>query len=152
LARLLEPISPPVRLLPLRSAIPEQVSIINGKKAGTDINLYKLFIEQCFNLLRDGGRCGMITPADLHRLGCYSAKGGIVLTVSAGGTFGLSNERFIFDNVDHRFKVCIFSFQKAGSTPYFAAAFRSQPREAVRIEDLDRFLHDPTNTCKSGRI
>ena len=45
--------------------------------------------------------------------------------------------------MDHRFKICIFSFQKAGSTPHFAAAFRSQPREAVRVEDLDRFLHDP---------
>ncbi len=28
-----------------------QISIVNGKKAGTDINLYKLFLEQCFNLL-----------------------------------------------------------------------------------------------------
>jgi hypothetical protein len=28
-----------------------QISIVNGKKAGTDINLYKLFVEQCFNLL-----------------------------------------------------------------------------------------------------
>ena len=29
-----------------------QISIVNGKKAGTDINLYKLFVEQCYNLLR----------------------------------------------------------------------------------------------------
>ena len=35
-----------------------QVSVVNGKKAGTDINLYKLFVEQCTNLLRHGGRCG----------------------------------------------------------------------------------------------
>ncbi len=28
-----------------------QISIVNGKKQGTDINLYKLFVEQCFNLL-----------------------------------------------------------------------------------------------------
>jgi len=26
-----------------------QISIVNGKKAGTDINLYKLFTEQCFS-------------------------------------------------------------------------------------------------------
>jgi hypothetical protein len=29
-----------------------QIAIVNGKKAGTDINLYKLFLEQCFNRLR----------------------------------------------------------------------------------------------------
>jgi len=28
-----------------------QISIVDGKKAGTDINLYKLFVEQCQNLL-----------------------------------------------------------------------------------------------------
>jgi hypothetical protein len=121
-----------------------QVSIINGKKAGTDINLYKLFIEQCFNLLRDGGRCGMITPSGIYTdLGATQLREVLFSQCRLEALFGLSNERFIFDNVDHRFKVCIFSFQKAGSTPYFAAAFRSQPREAVRIEDLDRFLHDP---------
>src|SRR3712207_4348458 len=37
-----------------------QISIVNGKKAGSDINLYKLFLEQCFNLLRPHGRCGII--------------------------------------------------------------------------------------------
>ena len=42
-----------------------QISIVNGKKAGTDINLYKLFVEQCFNLLRAGGRCGIITPGSV---------------------------------------------------------------------------------------
>ena len=35
-----------------------QISIVDGKKAGTDINLYKLFTEQCFNLLRKNGYCG----------------------------------------------------------------------------------------------
>ncbi len=32
-----------------------QISLVNGKKAGTDINLYKLFTEQCYNLLHNGG-------------------------------------------------------------------------------------------------
>ncbi len=122
-----------------------QVSIVNGKKAGTDINLYKLFVEQCINLLRDGGRCGMITPSGIYTdLGVTQLREVLFSRCRLQALFGLSNERFIFDNVDHRFKICIFSFQKAGSTPHFAAAFRSQPREAVRVEDLDRFLHDPT--------
>ncbi|WP_254625789.1 DNA methyltransferase [Nostoc sp. TCL240-02] len=37
-----------------------QVPIINGKRHGKDINLYKMFLEQCFNLLRQGGECGIV--------------------------------------------------------------------------------------------
>ena len=43
-----------------------QISVVNGKKAGTDINLYKLFVEQCTNLLRHGGRCGMVVPSGIY--------------------------------------------------------------------------------------
>ena len=32
-----------------------QISVVNGKKAGTDINLYKLFVERCFALLKEDG-------------------------------------------------------------------------------------------------
>ncbi|MCX6579292.1 MAG: ATP-binding protein, partial [Candidatus Aminicenantes bacterium] len=43
-----------------------QISVVNGKKAGTDINLYKLFLEQCFNLLREGGYCGIVIPSGIY--------------------------------------------------------------------------------------
>ena len=120
-----------------------QISVVNGKKAGTDINLYKLFVEQCMNLLKDNGRCGMITPSGIYTdLGCTQLRNILFSQCRIDSLFGLSNERFLFEGVDHRFKICIFSFQKSGETCQFAAAFRSQPREAVRVDDLDRFLHD----------
>ena len=122
-----------------------QISIVNGKKAGTDINLYKLFVEQCFNLLRDGGRCGMITPSGIYTdLGTKQLRHVLFTECSIDSLFGLSNERFLFEGVDHRFKICILSFQKSSRATAFTAAFRSQPREAVRVEELDRFFHDPT--------
>ena len=40
-----------------------QISRVSGRKQGTDINLYKLFTEQCYNLLRDGGTCGIVIPS-----------------------------------------------------------------------------------------
>ncbi|MGB3640943.1 MAG: DNA methyltransferase, partial [Rivularia sp. (in: cyanobacteria)] len=43
-----------------------QISIVNGRKAGTDINLYKLFLERCFHLLRDGGECGIVIPSGIY--------------------------------------------------------------------------------------
>ncbi|MDQ3555825.1 MAG: hypothetical protein M3409_03480 [Gemmatimonadota bacterium] len=43
-----------------------QISVVNGRKAGSDINLYKLFTEQCFNLLRPGGECGIVIPSGIY--------------------------------------------------------------------------------------
>ncbi len=40
--------------------------MVNGRKAGSDINLYKLFTEQCFNLLRPGGECGIVIPSGIY--------------------------------------------------------------------------------------
>ncbi len=62
--------------------------------------------------------------------------------------FGLSNERFIFDNVDHRFKFCLLDFEKGGNTESFQAAFRINPREAIRKEQLEVFLRDKNEQIK----
>ena len=48
--------------------------------------------------------------------------------------FGLSNERFIFEGVDHRQVFASSLSRRAGETRTFSAAFRINPREAVRAE------------------
>ncbi len=60
--------------------------------------------------------------------------------------FGLQNERFIFDGVDHRQKVCIFSFRKGGSTFAFPAAFRITTKEAIYPKTSKRFLMHQVST------
>ena len=122
-----------------------QISVVNGKKAGTDINLYKLFIEQCFNLLRDSGSCGVLVPTSIYSdLGAKQLRQMLFAQSTVFQIFGLSNERFVFEGVDHRFKFAILSFAKGGTTDSFRAAFRLHPFEAVRPEHLERFIHDPT--------
>lgn len=119
-----------------------QISIVNGKKAGTDINLYKLFLEQCFNLLRSGGRCGIIVPTGVYTdLGTKQLREMLFSQSNLDTLFGLSNERFIFEGVDHRFKFCLLAFEKGKSTDSFKAAFRIDPREAIRVNQLDTFLN-----------
>ena len=121
-----------------------QISIVNGKKAGTDINLYKLFVEQCINLLRDGGRCGMIIPSGVYTdLGTSQLREVLFSQCHLEALFGLSNERFLFEGVHHSYKICIVSFAKGQRTLEFPAAFRINPREAIGPERLDAFLHDP---------
>ena len=40
----------------------------------------------------------------------------------------VSNERFLFEGVDHRFKYVFLTFEKSGQTRKFDAAFRINPQ------------------------
>jgi hypothetical protein len=112
------------------------------KKAGTDVNLYKLFLEQCFNLLRDGGRCGILLPTGIYTdLGAKQLREMLFTQTRIVSLFGLSNERYLFEGVDHRFRICLLCLEKGGSTESFESAFRINPREAISVERLDSFLH-----------
>ncbi|AFZ61427.1 ATP-binding protein [Anabaena cylindrica FACHB-243] len=120
-----------------------QISVVNGKKSGTDINLYKLFVEQCFNLLREGGECGIIIPSGIYTdLGTKQLREMLFTQTKIDTLFGLSNEKFIFEGVHHAFKFCLLTFEKAGLTNSFMSAFRINPREAVRVNELDVFLYN----------
>jgi len=121
-----------------------QISVVNGKKAGSDTNLYKLFVEQCFNLLREGGRCGILVPTGIYTdLGTKQLREMLFGRTKIECLFGLSNERFLFEGVDHRFRICLLAFEKGGETDDFPAAFRINPREAIAADRLAAFLHSP---------
>ena len=120
-----------------------QISIVNGKKAGTDINFYKLFLEQCFSLLRIQGECGILIPSGIYTdLGAKQLREMLFSQTQITSLYGLSNEKFIFDNVHHSFKIAFLTFEKGRSTETFPGAFRINPREAIRPENLDTFLND----------
>jgi type I restriction-modification system DNA methylase subunit len=121
-----------------------QISIIDGRKAGSDINLYKLFTEQCFRLLRTGGYCGIIIPSGIYTdLGTKQLREMLFGETRVDSLFGLSNEKYIFESVHHAFKFCILTFEKDHATDTFRAAFRINPREAIASERIETFLHNP---------
>ncbi|NLF99516.1 MAG: ATP-binding protein [Lentisphaerae bacterium] len=123
-----------------------QISIVDGKKAGSDTNLYKLFLEQCHNLLRKGGRCGIIIPSGIYTdLGTKQLREMLFSSSELDTLFGLSNEKYIFENVHHAFKFCILSFTNGGTSAEFRAAFRINPREAITTDQLEGFLHSPSD-------
>jgi Putative DNA-binding domain len=120
-----------------------QISVVNGKKTGSDVNLYKLFLEQSINLLRKDAKCGIIVPTSIYTdLGATQLRHILYFQSRIGTMFGLANERFIFEGVDHRFKVCLLTFEKGGSTADFEVAFRMHPHEAVSPDRLDLFLRN----------
>ena len=112
-----------------------QISVVNGKKAGTDINLYKLFTEQCFNLLRPGGLCGIVIPSGIYTdLGAKRLREMLFEKNRITGLFGFENRREIFDGVHRSFKFVVLTFQKGGRTDQFPAAFMRHD-----VAELERF-------------
>jgi type I restriction-modification system DNA methylase subunit len=115
-----------------------QISVVNGKKTGSDINLYKLFVEQCFNLLCPQELTGMIVPSGVYTdLGTKQLREMLFSQTQVKGIVSLSNEKFIFEGVHHGFKFVLLTFQKGNTTTSFDGVFRINAREAVAPEKLD---------------
>lgn len=115
-----------------------QISIVNGKKAGTDINLYKLFVEQCFNLLRSGGECGIVIPSGIYTdLGTKQLREMLFSQTKVTGLFCLENRKTIFEGVHKSFKIVVLTFEKGGITSEFPSAFMR-----LDVDELQRFPSD----------
>jgi Alw26I/Eco31I/Esp3I family type II restriction m6 adenine DNA methyltransferase len=114
-----------------------QISIVNGKKQGTDINLYKLFVEQCFNLLHPQGECGMVIPSGIYTdLGTKQLREMLFSQTKVTGLFCFENRKTIFEGVDSRFKFVILSFEKNNQTLSFPVEFMRHD-----VEELQGFPH-----------
>ncbi|PQJ95331.1 hypothetical protein CXB77_13925 [Chromatium okenii] len=101
-----------------------QSAVVNGKKTGSDINLYKLFVEQCANLLRDGGECGIVIPSGIYTdLGAKGLRDLLFNQNQVTGLFCFENREEIFEGVHRSFKFVVLTFAKGGSTIQFPAAF-----------------------------
>ncbi|MEQ8467357.1 Eco57I restriction-modification methylase domain-containing protein [Coleofasciculus sp. E1-EBD-02] len=112
-----------------------QVPIINGKRHGKDVNLYKLFIEQCFNLLQPQGECGIVVPSGIYTdLGAKKLRELLFNQTQITGLFGFENRKAIFEGVDSRFKFVILTFEKNGITQSFPAKFMRHD-----VQELERF-------------
>jgi hypothetical protein len=101
-----------------------QISIVNGKNVGSKINLYSYFAEQCYNLLRKGGQCGIVLPSGIYTdLGAKQLREMLFSETRISGLFGFENRKIIFEGVDSRFKFVVLTFSKGGKTDTFPAAF-----------------------------
>jgi len=108
-----------------------------GKKVGSDINLYKLFLEQCRNLLCEGGHCGIVIPSGIYTdLGAKGLRELLFAETRIGGLFGFENRKTIFENVHRSFKFVVLTFRKGEATEEFPAAFmRHEVKELADFPD-----------------
>jgi hypothetical protein len=114
-----------------------QIPTVNGKKVGSDHNLYKLFLEQCFNLLRLDGECGIVIPSGIYTdLGTKKLREMLFHEAQITGLFCFENRKSIFEGVDSRFKFVVLTFSKGGQTKKFPVDFMRHD-----VEDLQNFPH-----------
>jgi hypothetical protein len=118
------------------AAYANQVSIIDGRKEGADINLYKLFSERCFNLARHEGYCGIVVPSGIYSdLGTRQLRQLLFDDSRITGLFCFENRKEIFEGVHRSFKFVVLTFEKGAKTQNFPTAFMRHD-----VEDL---LHFP---------
>ena len=75
-----------------------QISRMNGKIVSRKINLYSVFTEQCYNLLREGGTCGIVIPSGIYSdLGTKQLRQMLFDETEVGGLFCFQNRKQIFE-------------------------------------------------------
>ncbi|MFN4843041.1 MAG: Eco57I restriction-modification methylase domain-containing protein [Dolichospermum sp.] len=101
-----------------------QISVVNGKKQGTDINLYKLFVEQCVNLLSENGECGLVIPSGIYTdLGTKQLREMLFSQTKITSLFCFENKKAIFEGVHKSFKFVVLTFENGNQTLSFPARF-----------------------------
>jgi len=103
-----------------------QISEIDGKKySRVDINLYKLFVEKSFQLLKPNGIFGMVLPSGIYSdLGTKSLRQLILNQSKILGLCGFINKKGIFPDIHKQFKFCTLLFRKGAPSQKFSAKFR----------------------------
>ena len=90
-----------------------QVAVVDGKKTGSDIDLYKLFVERIFNLLRPGGHSGIVIPAGIYMaLGATGLRNLLFSRTRIEGMVGFVNSKEIFEEVHRSYKFVLLTFDK----------------------------------------
>ena len=103
-----------------------QSAVVGGKKTGSDINLYKLFVERSFHLLRAGGHCGIVIPSGIYTdLGAKGLRDLLFGHTQIEGLFCFENRKEIFEGVHRSFKFVVLTFEKAAAARLQAAGERN---------------------------
>lgn len=128
-----------------------QSAVVGGKKTGSDINLYKLFVERSFHLLRAGGHCGIVIPSGIYTdLGAKGLRDLLFGHTQIEGLFCFENRKTIFEGVDSRFKFVVLTFEKAAAARLLAAGERnaSAPPDDLLAEQAVEAQGGATGTTR----
>jgi hypothetical protein len=102
-----------------------------------DINTFKLFLEQFFTLLSEGGRMGIVVPSGIYTdQGCQPLRELFFSQSRIDFLYCFENRRAVF-NIHRSFKFVLFGTQKGGSTERFKCAFMEHDPERLPAIDAN---------------
>jgi N-6 DNA Methylase len=85
-------------------------------QTSSKINLYLLFVERCFHLLRPSGHAGIVIPSGIYTdLGAKGLRDLLFEQTQIEGLFCFENRKTIFEGVDSRFKFVVLTFEKTAN-------------------------------------
>lgn len=95
----------------------------DGKKLSGDNNLYKLFVEKIYTLLKQGGSCGLVIPDNFNiDSGCSGLRRLILNKTTLRELVMFENRKNLFD-IHRQYKFNVMSFDKIA--PRSNAAFKA---------------------------
>lgn len=84
----------------------------HGKALNSDTNLYKVFLEKIYSMLKDGGCCGIVIPNNFNLdNGCTGLRHLILDQATLKELIMFENRKKLFD-IDIRYKFNVMSFDK----------------------------------------
>ncbi|PKK81551.1 MAG: hypothetical protein CVT47_01860 [Thermoplasmata archaeon HGW-Thermoplasmata-2] len=97
----------------------------NGRKSGGDLDLYKVFIERAYQLLKPGGAAGLVIPSGIYTdLGAKGLRTMLFDHCQLKNLYSFENRgHAIFEDVHASYKFVLLNFEKGGKTKSFSCAF-----------------------------
>ncbi|MEO7699615.1 MAG: hypothetical protein ABIZ04_10355 [Opitutus sp.] len=113
---------------------------------------YKLFLEQVHALLRSGGRVGLLVPSGIYTdHGTMELRELLLSRCNWTHLYSFQNERFVFREVHHAFKVATLSFQKTGVTDGVLTRFRLGPGDSPELGELETDIANISSYFRQSR-
>ncbi len=118
-----------------------QSAEVMGKRVSGDLDLYKLFTEKVYQLLKDGGEIGLVIPSGIYTdLGAKGLRTLLFEKCKIESLYSFENRRpGLFPAVHKSYKPIVITFKKGASTTSFPCAFYLHTQK-----DLAQAIDNPT--------
>ncbi len=113
-----------------------QSATVLGRTMAGDLNLYQLFMEADFSLMKDGGYLGLIVPSGFYTdAGCKGLRELYFEHSEVKSMYCFENRKKIFKEIDSRYKFITIVTEKSGKTEEFGSAFMLHDKELLNTLD-----------------
>ncbi|KYF78506.1 hypothetical protein BE20_24240 [Sorangium cellulosum] len=109
--------------------------------SGIDTNTYKMFLEMTHALLGSRGRLGLLVPSGLYTdNGSRPLRDLFLKRCAWTHLYAFQNERFVFEGIDHRFKMAVAHIEKGDRTAVLLTRFRIGPGGSPESHEIESDL------------